>query len=291
MVATGTAASTAHGFDVVAYVEAHWPVALVVLVMLVQVLIMVRRKPLKPFLDPNAFKPLPLAAKKYITHNTVLMRFTLPGPSQRLGLPIGQHITFLAKGDDGKDIYRPYTPVSDDEQLGCVDFVIKLYPQGKMSQVLANMQVGDTMLMKGPKGRFTYTPNMVKHFGMLAGGTGVTPMFQVLNAILKNPEDRTRVTLLYGSLTQEDILLRQELDQLAAMYGNRLTLLHVLTTPPASGEWRGASGFITKEMIQKHLPPPGPGVMVLRCGPTPMCAAMKTYLDELGYAEEAQFQF
>ncbi len=60
---------------------------------------------------------------------------------------------------------RPYTPVSDDEQLGFVDFVIKLYPTGKMSQVLAKMQVGDSMLMKGPRGRFTYKSNMAQHIG------------------------------------------------------------------------------------------------------------------------------
>lgn len=49
----------------------------------------------------------------------------------------------------------------------------------------------------------------VIYAGMLAGGTGITPMFQVLNAILKNPKDHTCVTLLYGNLTQEDILLRK----------------------------------------------------------------------------------
>ncbi|PNH11879.1 NADH-cytochrome b5 reductase 1 [Tetrabaena socialis] len=247
------------------------------------------RLPKRPFLDPNEFQPLPLTEKTYITHNTLRLRFALPDPSQRLGLPIGQHITFLAKDEDDKDVYRPYTPVSDDDLLGCVDFVIKVYPQGKMSQVVAKMRVGDTMLMKGPKGRFTYTPNMVKHFGMVAGGTGITPMYQVLSAVLKNPADVTQLTLLFGNLTEEDILLRKELDSLVAMHGNRLRVHHVLNTPPA--EWEGGVGFITKEMLAEHLPAPGPDVMVLRCGPNPMCVAMKEHLGGLGFSEEAQFQF
>ncbi|EFJ48792.1 NADH-cytochrome b5 reductase [Volvox carteri f. nagariensis] len=279
--------------DLLVFAKANWQLVLpvvVIILALALVLLLKRPKEKKPFLDPSEFKPLPLTEKTYITHNTVRLRFSLPDPKQRLGLPIGQHITFLAKGDDGKDIYRPYTPVSDDDQLGSVDFVIKIYPQGKMSQVIAKMRVGDTMLMKGPKGRFIYAPNMVKNFGMLAGGTGITPMFQVLNAVLKDPKDRTRITLLYGNLTEDDILLRKELDQLVAMHGDRLSVFHVLNNPPASG-WQGGSGFITKEMIAERLPAPGPGHMVLRCGPTPMCNAMKQHLDELGFGEEAQFQF
>lgn len=124
---------------------------LVALVVSVLISLFLLSKPKKPFLDPNQFLPLPLTEKKFITHNTVRMRFTLPSPKQRLGLPIGQHITFLAKDEEGKDIYRAYTPISDDDQLGSVDFVIKLYPQGKMSCVLNKLEVGQTMLMKGPK--------------------------------------------------------------------------------------------------------------------------------------------
>ncbi len=143
----------------------HIFAAIIVVVVLVNILLFFRSKTRKPFLNPEAFQPLQLVEKTYITHNTVRLRFSLPAPDMRLGLPIGQHITFLAKGEDGKDIYRPYTPTSDDDLLGAVEFVIKVYPQGKMSQVIAKMQVNDYMQMKGPKGRFSYTPNMVPHLG------------------------------------------------------------------------------------------------------------------------------
>ena len=56
-------------------------------------------------------------------------RFALPHPEQELGLPIGQHITLRAPpgdGDEGPPLLRPYTPVSDDDQRGFVDFVIKV---------------------------------------------------------------------------------------------------------------------------------------------------------------------
>lgn len=58
------------------------------------------------FLDPQQFKPLPLERIDQLTHNTKRFVFTLPSPDMRLGLPTGQHITFLAKDADGKDVYR-----------------------------------------------------------------------------------------------------------------------------------------------------------------------------------------
>jgi cytochrome-b5 reductase len=124
---------------------------------------------------------------------------------------------------------------------------------------------------------------------MIAGGTGITPMYQVAAAILKDPKDKTQISLLFGNLTAEDILIRQELETLAAAHPGRFKVFHVLNTPPAG--WTGGEGFISKAMIQQHLPAAAADVMVLSCGPKPMVDAMKGYLDELQHAEEAQFQF
>lgn len=90
-------------------------------------------------------------------------------------------------------------------------------------------------------------------------------------------------------LYADDILIKEELDQLAADHPDRFKVYYVLNTPPA--EWSGGSGFITKTMIQQHFAAPASDVMVLSCGPKPMCDAMKGYLDDLGYEEGNQFQF
>jgi cytochrome-b5 reductase len=60
----------------------------------------------KPFLDPQQWKPLTLTRIDQLTHNTKRFVFSLPDPQMRLGLPTGQHITFMAKDSDGKDVYR-----------------------------------------------------------------------------------------------------------------------------------------------------------------------------------------
>ncbi len=56
---------------------------------------------------------------------------------------------------------------------------------------------------------------------MLAGGTGVTPMYQVAVAILKDPKDTTLLSLIFANVSEDDILIRQQLDALVQAYPTR----------------------------------------------------------------------
>lgn len=51
---------------------------------------------------------------------------------------------------------------------------------------------------------------------MLAGGSGITPMYQVARCLLGDPGEFTTISLIYANVTEEDILLRKELDELSA---------------------------------------------------------------------------
>jgi cytochrome-b5 reductase len=81
---------------------------------------------------------------------------------------------------------------------------------------------------------------------MIAGGTGVTPMYQVAAAILKDPHDTTRISLLFGNLTADDILIKQELDALAAAHPKRFSVFYVLNSPPAN--WTGGRSRCTLKL-------------------------------------------
>lgn len=118
----------------------------------------------KVFLRPDRFKPAKLVEKETITHNTKRFRFELPS-GLRLGLPVGQHISFQYIDARGSPVMRSYTPVTGDETLNYVDFVIKVYPEGKMSQHVDNLGINDTILMRGPKGKFKYSTNMKRRLG------------------------------------------------------------------------------------------------------------------------------
>ncbi|KPM44081.1 NADH-cytochrome b5 reductase 1 [Neonectria ditissima] len=240
----------------------------------------------KTVLRPDVFQEFKLQKKTVISHNVDRYRFNLPTPNAILGLPIGQHISvgaFLQQPDGTtKEIVRAYTPLTGDEERGYVDLLIKSYPQGNISQHFASLKLGQAIRVRGPKGAFVYTPNLVRRFGMIAGGTGITPMIQVMRAILRGRRngDRTEVDLIFANVTTEDILLKDDLDALTAQDSG--VRVHYVVNQAPEG-WTGGIGFVTPDMIKMWLPKPAADIKILLCGPPPMVAAMKKATLGLGY--------
>jgi len=241
-----------------------------------------RPAPPKTVLDPQEWRWFTLKYRKDVTHNTRLFRFALPKETDVLGLPIGQHLSFRALDAEGKYFQRSYTPTTSDDELGYFDLIVKVYEKGAMSRHLDRMQVGDKIEVRGPKGKFIYQPNMKFSLGMIAGGTGITPMLQVIRAIHKNKQDKTQVNLIFANVNAEDILLKDELDALAAQ-DKRFKVYYVLNNCPEG--WTGGSGFVSQAMIERELPRPGNDNLVLTCGPPMMLKAMATHLQAIGFAD------
>ena len=130
---------------------------------------------------------------------------------------------------------------------------------------------------------------------MIAGGTGIAPMVQIIRACLRNPSDHSKITLIYANVNSEDILLKSDLEELQKNHGlDRFKIYYVLNNPPPN--WTGGAGFVTKEHIREHIPNPGTtDSKLLICGefdnhydyislpqsftllgPPPMVAAMKS---------------
>lgn len=228
----------------------------------------------------TAFKEFPLIQKTVLSHNSAIYQFGLPRPSHVLGLPIGQHVS-LSANIGGKEVLRSYTPTSSDlYDKGYFDILIKTYPQGNISKYVSELAIGDTMKVRGPKGNFVYNHGLVESFGMVCGGTGITPMYQILRHIAADPADNTKVNLVYANVNHDDILLKKELDAIAAENDN-IKIHYVLNNAPE--DWTGSVGFVTKEILEKHCPPPGPNTKLLLCGPPPMISALKKASVELGY--------
>lgn len=185
----------------------------------------------KTMLPLDDFQPFPLIRKDVLSHDTAKFTFGLK-EGYVLGLPTGQHISlryYEVDKDTGKStqVMRSYTPVTDNSTIGEVSLVIKVYRSnvhpkfpdgGKMSQHLDSLQIGDTIDIKGPKGHMEYlgkggnfwvkpigkplSTRQSNQFIMIAGGTGITPMLQVLHFMFKNPgkePSNLKVNMLYAN--------------------------------------------------------------------------------------------
>jgi cytochrome-b5 reductase len=136
-----------------------------------------------------------------------------------------------------------------------------------MSGHIHGLKVGDTLSIKGPTVKFEYRPNEVNEIGMVAGGTGIAPMIQVIQRILSNSNDKTKVSLLFANVTEEDILLRKYLEKIVEKNPQQFKVHFVLDKPPK--DWTQGSGFINETMLKTYMPAPGQG-KVFVCGPPPM---------------------
>ncbi|KAJ6037245.1 Riboflavin synthase-like beta-barrel [Penicillium herquei] len=239
-----------------------------------------------------------------LSHNTKRIRFAFDDKEAVGGLPVASALLTRFK-PEGKEKFtlRPYTPTSDEEQPGYLELVVKSYPNGPMSTHITSLKEGETLAFKGPIVKYAWEPNKHNHVCLIAGGTGITPMYQLARQIFKNPEDRTKVTLVFGNVKQEDILLKKELDELENTYPQRFRAFYVLDEPPK--EWAGGKGFISKELLKTVLPEPKEeNIKLFVCGPPGLYKAisgtkvspqdqgeLSGTLKELGYSQEQVFKF
>ena len=262
------------------------------------------------FLNPKETQQLPLSEKIVVSHDTRIFRFALPSPSMRLGLPTGMHMILKAKVN-GKPVMRAYSPMTDDSTVGHVDLLVKVYfkgvhpkfPEGgMMSQHLDSMKIGDTIDVKGPVGEFVYyghgnftwhgKARTCKQISMIAGGTGLTPCYQVLSAVLRDPTDETKVRLLYANKSPEDILAREILEKLAAENPDRFTLNFTVDAVGNEKDWQGHVGFVSPDMAKATLFKAEAGTICAMCGPPVMLEkACHPALQQMGYEKTDIFEF
>ncbi|CAL5228522.1 g11674 [Coccomyxa viridis] len=259
-------------------------------------------------LNPNEWRSFKVTKKWPVTHDTQGFRFGFADANQESGLHVASCLMTRApigsQKEDGtkKFVIRPYTPATEPDAKGYLDLVIKAYPQGKMSQHIHGLEVGDSLEIKGPMSKLPYTPNMKEKIGMIAGGSGLTPMLQIAQEVVRNPEDKTEVTLVFANKSEDDILLKKELDDMARKHKN----FHVyyVVDKPSSWFWRGGKGHIDADMVKQQLPPPSDKNLILVCGPPPMMKALSGdkaedksqgpltgVLKDVGFTESQVFKF
>jgi len=243
-----------------------------------------------------------LVKKESETHDVRHFRFRLPDKQHISGIRPGNHIRVTAE-IDGKKLSRFYSPVSDPDERGFFDLVLKVYPiseedssLGRFSRYMDSNVVGNTLVMSGPFGQLSYqghgrfkwhngTVKDFRHIAMIAGGTGITPMVQIIRSVARNPKDGTKVSLLYTNKLEQDIVFRDELEASAKNRPESFSLALTLTRAPpnTTTDWPYALGRIDDEMISSALPRPGEDVLVLVCGRKEMNQVAKQICTKLGF--------
>ena len=284
------------------------PVAISGIIVIAGVWYLLGRKKtdIRTLVNPQQTVAVRLVKKDKVSPDTRRFRFSLPSPQHTLGLPLGKHI-YLSATVGGIPVSRPYTPTSLRDQKGYFELVIKVYfagvhPKfpdgGKMSQYLEQLDINDTISVKGPRGKMTYRGGgvlavtdaigrnervvQVSQIGMIAGGTGITPMYQIIQAIFLDENDTTKINLLFANQTEEDILIREELEQFSRRFPDRFKLWYTLDRP--GDDWIYSKGFINEEMVRERLPAPGDETLILICGPPPMVEyACRPNLEKVGF--------
>ncbi|PYH63222.1 nitrate reductase NiaD [Aspergillus vadensis CBS 113365] len=256
-------------------------------------------EPRATFLQSKSWSKMTLVKRKDVSWDTRIFTFQLQHDKQTLGLPIGQHLMIKVADPTSKEaIIRSYTPISDTNQEGTMDLLVKIYfdtptvKGGKMTMALEKLALGSEIDCKGPTGRFEYLGNgkvmvsgkerHVSSFKMICGGTGITPIFQVLRAVIQDKQDPTSCVVLDGNRQEEDILCRDELDAYEALDSKKCKVVHTLTKAPDS--WTGRRGRISEDLLKEYVIPDGKS-MVLICGPEAMEKSARKILLEQGWAE------
>ncbi|KAI6012617.1 hypothetical protein F5J12DRAFT_819203 [Pisolithus orientalis] len=256
-------------------------------------------------LDPQKFVDIKLKRVEPYSHNTSVFVFDLPEGQASL-LPIASCVFLKAedlKDANGKPMARPYTPISPSDLEGELSFLIKKYETGNVSKYIHSLSPGDTLAVKGPLPKWPWKMNEFDEVGLIAGGTGIAPMYQVLQHVLADKNNKTKFKLLFANVSEADILLREELDAMKKKYPKTFDVVYVVDKP--SEKWKGPSGYINVDLIKQHIAPASLGekMKVFVCGPPPQVAAIAGkkagreqgelggILKELGYTEDQVFKF
>lgn len=185
--------------------------------------------------------------------------------------------------------------------------MVKQYPDGKQSTHLHSLKPGDSLLFAAALGGHAWKPDPAHrpHVTLIAGGAGITPVYQLARGILSNPQDPTKVTLVYGINSDDDFLLKDEFASWKSAHGDRFNLVVANSRPTENSPSAWKKGRITKELLREigitaeheNATRDDKVKRVFICGPPAMEQSLlglkkeKGILEQLGYSKSELHNF
>jgi len=195
----------------------------------------------------------------------------------------GQYIT-LKLTVKGEEIRRSYSictsPYSEKE----LRVAIKEVADGRASTLInRDLKVGDSMDVMTPMGNFhsVLSGNNAKHYVLLAGGSGITPMMSILKSVLYI-EKQSKVTLVYANRDEDAVIFKAEIEKLAHDHADKLQVVNVYDNPKGSVPDL-QKGLISADRATAILQSFGltNADEYFICGPGPLMENIKTALEGL----------
>lgn len=181
----------------------------------------------------------------------------------------------------GTPFHKDRHPVSmssaaSDELGQTIEFTVK--DLGDWSgKVVPNLQPGTRIWVDGPYGVFTPDREQGPGYVLIGGGVGITPLLSMCETFAVRGDLRP-VYLFYGSASVESLRFRERLEALQTRMN--LKVIYALEKPPEG--WQGEAGYITQDLLQKHLPLQGKRFQYFICGPGPMMDSIERILPKIG---------
>lgn len=171
---------------------------------------------------------------------------------------------------------HPFSIASSPMRPGWLEFTIK--ELGDFTNRIGEIKPGERAWVDGPYGSFGIDrfPN-ARGYIFVAGGVGIAPLMSMLRALDDRGDHRPK-WLFYGNSDYERIVLREEIDAIAARIG--MKVVHVLCE--AGPDWQGERGYVDAEVMRRHLPADLDGLDCFVCGPEPMIRLAERSLGQLG---------
>ncbi|MFX1588507.1 MAG: flavin reductase family protein [Promethearchaeota archaeon] len=188
---------------------------------------------------------------KALSHDTKLFRLISAKKNKPLApFRAGQYIGLIVE-INGVRTSRPYSLVSSPNQLAYYELGIRKKEDGFISPyVFENAKVGDIFEVTEPLGNLYYNSMFHgKDLVYIAGGCGITPFISMLRDISERAIP-LNISLIYGCLTEKDILFRDELEDIQKRRLNIKTKF-ILSEPEP--DWKGECGFITRDKILNEI--------------------------------------
>ena len=219
-----------------------------------------------------------------LTDDAVAISFAVPKDlTEHFSFQSGQFLT-LSQTIDGEDVRRSYSICSAPHE-SLLRVGIKAIPNGLFSNYAnRKIQVGDTLEVGVPEGRFTFIPNQNKNLLLLVAGSGITPIMSIAKTALKQTE--SNVVLVYGNRTAEDAMFVDELQQLQTAYDNRLSIVNIYSRKKVSDALFGRIDMSHINYVRNTLFSQLNFDAFYVCGPSGMIEASVQALSDSGVSDE-----